>query len=141
RQTIAASSGRQISLSSNGTVERVSLRDGKTALFRPNGQVRSVQAGGTQIHYNLRGQRHIMTERSDRSVLVSTGRNSGYLQRPLVVQNRTYVQRTYVVNNVTYTRVYRTSNYGGVAYSHYVPVSYYRPVFYRWVYDPWPAPA
>src|SRR5262249_22178898 len=65
RQTIAASGGRQISLNSNGTVERVSLRDGKTALFRPNGQVRSVQAGGTQIHYDLRGQRHIMTERSD----------------------------------------------------------------------------
>jgi hypothetical protein len=141
RHTIAASGGRQINVSSNGTVEQVSLRDGRTALFRPNGQVRSVQAGGTQINYGLRGQRHIMTERPDRSVLVSTGRNSGYLQRPVVVQNRTYVQRTYAVNNVTYTRVYRTSNYGGVAYYHYVPVSYYRPVFYGWVSNPWPAPA
>ena len=140
QQTIAASGGRHINVRPNGTVERVSLRDGRTANFRPDGKVSSVQAGGMQIHYGLRGERHIMTQRPDKSVLVSTGVNRGYLQRPLVVHNRTYVQRTYVVSNVTYTRVYRTSYYGGVAYYHYVPVFYYRPVFYGWAYNPWPAP-
>jgi len=93
-----------------------------------------------QIHRGLHGERHIVTERPDKSVLVSTGPNRGYLQRPVVVQNRTYVQRTYIVNNITYTRVYRPHYYGGVAYYHYVPVSYYRPVFYGWVSNPWPAP-
>src|SRR5207247_308206 len=70
---------------------------------------------------------------------VSMGLHRGYLQRPVVVHNRSYVQRTYVVNQVTYTRVYRPYNYGGVAYYHYVPVAYYRPVFYGWVSNPWPA--
>jgi len=93
-----------------------------------------------QIHHSLHGERHIVTERPDKSVLVSTGLNRGYLQRPVVVNNRSYVQRTYVINQVTYTRVYRPYNYGGVAYYHYVPVSYYRPVFYGWVSTPWPAP-
>jgi len=93
-----------------------------------------------RINHVLDGERHIVTERPDKSVLVSTGPHRGYLQRPVVVDNRSYVQRTYIVNNVTYTRVYRPYNYGGVAYYHYVPVSYYRPVFYGWVYNPWPAP-
>jgi hypothetical protein len=82
-----------------------------------------------QIHHGLRGERYIVTERPDKSVLVSTGLNRGYLQRPVVVQNRTYVQRTYIVNNVTYTRVYRPYNYRGVAYYHYVPVSTIVPCF------------
>lgn len=140
KHTIAASGGRHIDVRPNGTVEKVALRDGRTATFRPDGKISSVYAGGTQIHHRLHGERYIVTERSDKSMLVSTGLHRGYLQRPIVVHNRPYVQRTYVVNNVTYTRVYRTYSYRGVAYYQYVPVAYYRPVFYGWVYSPWPAP-
>src|SRR5262249_5856509 len=140
KPTIAASGGRHIDIRPNGTVEKVALRDGRTATFRPDGKISSVYAGGTQIHHSLHGERYIVTERPDKSVLVSTGLHRGYLQRPIVVHNRPYIQRTYVVNNVTYTHVYRTYSYRGVAYYHYVPVSYYRPVFYGWVYNPWPAP-
>ena len=140
KHTIAASGGRHIDVRPNGTVEKVSLRDGRTATFRPDGRINSVYAGGMRINHVLHGERHIVTERPDKSVLVSTGLHRGYLQRPIVAHNRPYVQRTYVVNNVTYTRVYRTYSYRGVAYYHYVPVSYYRPVFYGWVSNPWPAP-
>jgi hypothetical protein len=140
KHTIAARGGRHIDVRPNGTVEKVALRDGRTATFRPDGRINSVYAGGMRINHVLHGERHIVTERPDKSVLVSTGLHRGYLQRPIVAHNRPYVQRTYVVNNVTYTRVYRTYSYRGVAYYHYVPVSYYRPVFYGWVSNPWPAP-
>jgi len=140
RHTIAASGGRHIDVRPNGTVEKVALRDGRTATFRPDGKISAVNTGGMQIYHRLHGERYIVTERPDKSVLVSTGLQRGYLQRPIVVHDRPYVQRTYVVNNVTYTRIYRTYNYRGVAYYQYVPVYYYRPVFYGWVYNPWPAP-
>ena len=37
-------------------------------------------------------------------------------------------------------RVYRTYTYGRVHYSSYVPLVYYQPAFYGWVYRPWRAP-
>ena len=137
RRIIAAPGGRQLDVRRDGTVERVSFRDGRTATFRPDGRVRSYHANGMQVNHWQRGGRTIVTERPDRTVLVSTGRNQGYVQRTVVVSNRTYVQRTYVVHNVTYVRVYRTSYYGGATYYRYVPTYRYRPVFYGWVYDPW----
>ncbi len=137
---IAASGGRQVDVRPNGTVAKVVLGDGRAATFRPDGKVSSVHTGEMQIHYTLHGERHIVAERQDKSVVVSTGANRGYVQRPLVVHHHTYVQRTYVVNNVIYTRVYRPYVYRGVAYDHYVPVAYYQPGFYSWVFRPWPAP-
>jgi hypothetical protein len=140
KHVIATSGGQQIDVRPNGTVEKVARGDGKTATFRPDGKVSSVHTGEMQIHYNRRGERHIVTERQDKSVLVNTGAHRGYLQRPVVVHNRTYVQRTYVMNHVTYTRVYHPYFYGGMEYYHYVPAFYYRPGFYVWVSSPWPAP-
>lgn len=140
RRIIAAPGGRQLDVRRDGTVERVSFRDGRTATFRPDGRVRSYHANGMQVNHWRRGGRTIVTERPDRTVLVSTGRNRGYVQRTVVVRNRTYVQRTYVVNNVTYVRVYRTYYYGGGTYYRYEPVYRYHPVFYGWAYEPWPGP-
>ncbi len=138
RRIIAAPGGRQLDVRRDGTVERVSFRDGRTATFRPDGRVRSYHANGMQVNHWQRGGRTIVTERPDRTVVVSTGRNRGYVQRTVMVRNRTYVQRTYVVHNVTYVRVYRPSYYRGATYYRYVPTYRYRPVFYGWVYDPWP---
>jgi hypothetical protein len=140
RRIIAAPGGRQLDVRRDGTVERVSFRDGRTATFRPDGRVRTYHANGMQVNHWQRGGRTIVTERPDRTVLVSTGRNRGYLQRTVMVRNRTYVQRTYVVNNVTSVRVYRTYHYGGATYYRYEPVYRYHPVFYGWAYNPWPGP-
>jgi hypothetical protein len=73
---------------------------------------------------------------------VSTGNNSGYVQRTYVTRNGyTYVSRTTVINNVTYTSVYRSYSYGGYCcYYAYYPGYYYAPVYYGWAYNPWPAP-
>jgi hypothetical protein len=93
------------------------------------------------IERNLQGGRTIVSEHNGARI-VTTGKNSGYVQRPYVVRGgRVYVQRTVVVNNVTYTTVYRSYGYGGYCcYYGYYPAYYYQPAYYGWAYNPWPAP-
>jgi hypothetical protein len=94
-----------------------------------------------QIEHGLRGDRRIVTVRPDHGRVVSMGPYRGYVERPYIVRGGwTYVQRTYVINNVTYVNVYRSYYYRGVPYYAYVPPFYFHPVFYGWVYNPWPAP-
>lgn len=140
-KTIVASGGRQFDLRSDGTVHKISLPDGRTATFHHDGTVSSIRSkDGIQIDRSLNGSRTIVSERNGQRI-VSTGGERGYLQRNYVERGgRTYVQRTYVVNNTTYVNVYRTYSYRNVTYYTYVPAYYYRPVFYGWVYNPWPAP-
>ena len=49
------------------------------------------------------GQRTIISHRADGSKVVSTGAHSGYVERSVVMNNRTYVQRTTVINQRVYT--------------------------------------
>jgi hypothetical protein len=94
-----------------------------------------------QINRGINGNRTVVSYHNGARV-VTTGRNSGYIQRPYVTRGgNTYVSRTVVVNNVTYTRVYRSYSYGGYCcYYGYRPAYYYAPVYYGWAYNPWPAP-
>jgi hypothetical protein len=140
-RTIAASGGRKFQVRPNGTLASVSLSGGRTATFRPNGSFAAVRAGGMQINHGLQGDRRIVTVGPDNSRVVSMGPHWGYVERSYTVGGgRTYIQRTYVVNNVTSVTVYRSYYYGGVPYYSYVPPFYYHPIFYGWVYNPWPAP-
>jgi hypothetical protein len=120
---------------------QVSLRGGGSAVIRPNGQIRSINRNGMQINRGINGNRTVVSYHNGARV-VTTGRNSGYIQRPYVTRGgNTYVSRTVVVNNVTYTRVYRSYSYGGYCcYYGYRPAYYYAPVYYGWAYNPWPAP-
>ena len=120
---------------------QVSLRGGGSAVIRPNGQIRSINRNGMQINHGVNGSRTVVSYHNGARV-VTTGRNSGYVQRPYVTRGgNTYVSRTVVVNNVTYTSVYRSYSYGGYCcYYGYHPAFYYAPVYYGWAYNPWPAP-
>lgn len=120
---------------------QVSLRSGGSAVIRPNGQIRSINRNGMQINRGVNGSRTVVSYHNGARI-VTTGRNSGYVQRPYVTRGgNTYVSRTVVVNNVTYTSVYRSYSYGGYCcYYGYHPAFYYAPVYYGWAYNPWPAP-
>jgi len=121
--------------------KQVSLRGGGMATIRPNGQIRSINRNGMHIEHGLNGSRRIETTHNGAHI-VSTGKHSGYVQRPYVTRGgRTYVSRTVVVNNVSYTSVYRSYSYGGYCcYYGYTPAYYYGPAYYGWAYNPWPAP-
>lgn len=141
--TINASGGRTIDLRRDGTVEKVSLPGGRSAGYDSRGQVGWVHSKGrtTVITPGSQGNRKLVTRQPKGVQLVSLARNVGYRQSPYLTRNgRTYVERTYVVNNQTYTRVYTTYEYQGVTIYRYVPVYYYSPGFYVWVYGPWPGP-
>jgi hypothetical protein len=82
---------------------QVALKGGGTASIRPNGQIRSINRNGMHIEHGLNGSRRIESTRNGAHI-VTTGRNSGYVQRPYVTRGgRSYVSRTTVVNG----RVYR----------------------------------
>lgn len=120
---------------------QVSLRGGGSAVMRPNGQIRSINHNGMQINHGINGNRTVVSYHNGARI-VTTGRNSGYVQRAYVTRGTsTYVSRTVVVNHVTYTSVYRSYSYGGYCcYYGYHPAYYYAPVYYGWAYNPWPAP-
>jgi hypothetical protein len=120
--------------------KQVSLRGGGTASIRPNGQIRSINRNGMHIEHGLNGSRRIESTHNGARV-VTTGRGSGYVQRPYVTRGgRTYVSRTVVINHVAYAHVYRSYSYGGHYYYGYRPAYYYGPAYYGWAYNPWPAP-
>jgi len=119
---------------------QVSLKGGGSASLRPNGQIRSVTRNGMTINRNLNGSRTIVSHRNGATV-VTTGRNSGYVQRAYVTRGgRSYVSRTVVVNHVVYTGVYRSYAWGGHFYYGYHPAYFWGPAYYGWAYNPWPAP-
>jgi hypothetical protein len=118
----------------------VSLKGGGAASLRPNGQIRSINRNGMQIHNNLRGGRVIVSERNGARI-VTTGRGNGYVQRAYVMRGgRSYYSRTYYDHGVYRVGIYRGYNYGGYHYYGYYPGYWYHPGFYGWAYRPWGAP-
>jgi hypothetical protein len=136
RMTLKADGGRQYGLRSNGSVASYSDRE-KTVSFDQRGKVSSIHTANMDIHNGAHGRRTIISRRADGSKVVSTGRHSGYVERNVVMNNRTYVQRTTVINNHVYTRSFVATSFGGVAF---VPPVFFAPRFYGWAYYPWAAP-
>jgi hypothetical protein len=93
------------------------------------------------IEHGLNGSRRIESTRNGAHI-VTTGRNSGYVQRAYVTRGgRSYVSRTTIVNGRAYTGVYRSYSYHGYCcYYGYHPAFYYGAGYYGWAYNPWAAP-
>jgi hypothetical protein len=136
RMTLKAEGGRQFGLRSNGTIASYSDRE-KTVSFDKAGRVGSIHTASMDIHNGAHGQRTVTSRRADGSKVVSTGRHSGYVERSVVMNNRTYVQRTTVINQRIYTRTFVANGFGRVAL---VPPAFFAPGFYGWAYYPWAAP-
>ncbi len=136
RMTLKAEGGRQYGLRSNGTIASYSDRE-KMVGFDKRGRVSQIHTAKMDIHHGAHGQRTIISRRADGSKVVSTGRHSGYVERSVVMNNRTYVQRTTIINHGVYTRTFLANGFGGVAL---VPPVFFAPGFYGWAYYPWAAP-
>ncbi|MBV9778572.1 MAG: hypothetical protein JOY62_01250 [Acidobacteriaceae bacterium] len=132
--------GRQYVLGPNGHLDTFRGTNNTEARFRPDGSVHTVHANGMTITHGPGGVRHIIAERPDHTVVVSSSARHGYVQRQFTAGNQQFVQRTHYFNGVSYTRVYQSYYYRGVLLERYVPISYYSPAFYGWLYSPWPAP-
>jgi hypothetical protein len=116
------------------------LKSGGTAVYRQNGQVRTIHTGGMTINRGMHGNTRIVSTRNGTTV-VSYGRGVGYSQRSYYSHGgRVYVQRTYYVGGRYYAYGYRSYTWGGRPYYGYAPPYYWGPTYYRWAYNPWPAP-
>jgi len=136
RMTLKTEGGRQYGLRSNGTIASYSDRE-KTVSFDKRGKVSSIHTASMDIHNGAHGQRTIISRRADGSKVVSSGRHSGYVERRVVMNNRTYVQRTTVLNQRVYTGTFVVNGFGGVGF---VPPVFFAPGFYGWAYHPWAVP-
>jgi hypothetical protein len=139
RLTLEASGGQKFGLRSDGTVS--SYRDREKAVsFDKQGKVSSLRTANMSVRRDANGVRTIESRRADNSRVVSTGRHSGFVERNVVVGNRTYIQRTTIVNDRITTHTFVAYNYGGITLTRFVAPVFYAPAFYGWTFYPWAAP-
>ena len=131
--------GRRYEVRANGALASYRA-NGLTAAFRPDGRLRSLQTPDMEIRHGGRGGRVIAVHRPDHTVLVSTGPRSGYLERPLVLGNRSFIHRTYVFHGAASARFFRPYRYHGLTLPAYIAQAYYPAAFYGWMSYPWQRP-
>lgn len=140
RFTVNTANGRKFDVRPDGTLASFH-KPGESANFRANGHLASLHTPTLDIEHGAHGERTIVTHRPDHSTVVSTGRHSGYVERPVVHGGHSYIQRTYVSGGKRFSRTYTTYKFHGHALDHYVPGAYYAPAFYGWAFYPWDAAA
>lgn len=139
RITVKAEGGRQYGVRPNGTIASYSDRE-RAVSFDKRGKISSIHTANLDIYHGTHGQRTIISRQADSSKVMSNGPHSGYVERNVVVNNKTYIQRTLIVNQRAYTNAFVTTNHGGIALTNFVPPVYFAPRFYGWAYYPWAAP-
>jgi hypothetical protein len=137
--TVKTASGHEYTVRANGTLR--SHSDGRqTVNFRPDGRVSAIHTATVDIQHGVHGERTVRSIRPDHSILVSTGVRNGYLERNVVVNNRTIIQRTYVTNGRVFSRTFLSYSFRGGYAPLYVPAVYFGPAFYGWAFYPWATP-
>jgi hypothetical protein len=119
----------------------VPIHNGGQANIDARGKVKSLRdpARGISVNRGSHNARVVESRRADGTHLVSSGRSHGYVEHP-IASRPGYVARTYVAGGRPYVAVYRQYSYQGFVYYRFVPAVFYRPFFYDWVFNPWPAP-
>lgn len=135
---IASSGGRTFKTRADGTLSSFAAH-GRTASFNSDGRVRALRTDKIEINRGPRGERRIHSVRTDKSLLVTTGKNRGYLQRSVARNGRTFTQRTSVEGNEIKTREYSPYSLNGVPLESYAPNARYAPAMYDWAGNPWGA--
>ncbi|HEY1801453.1 MAG TPA: hypothetical protein VGG46_11010 [Terriglobales bacterium] len=122
-------------------MREVHLRDGGSARFAHNGNVREFHSNGMDVQRGIRGDRVVVHTYAGGRRVVSMGPRLGFSERPYVNHGgHVYIQRTYVYGGHSYAYAYRTITWGGRPYYRYAPAFYYHPAYYGWAYRPWAAP-
>jgi hypothetical protein len=139
RMTLTAAGGRQYGVRPNGTIASYSDRE-KAVSFDKRGKTSSIHTANLDVHHGPQGQRTIIGRRGDGSKVVSTGSHSGYVERSVVLNNKTYILRTTIVNQRAYASTFVAYHHGSLVLAGFVPPVFFAPRFYGWAYYPWVAP-
>lgn len=137
---VSATGGRDFHLRPNGTIAAFTSH-GTAATFRANGSFATLHTPSINIAHGAGGQKTIIATRPDRTVVVSTGPQSGYIQRTVLANGVLYTQRTYGGNALYPNATFTTYTYRSLPLTHFVPAYNYSPAFYGWTYYGWDRPA
>jgi hypothetical protein len=137
--TLKASGGRQYGVRANGTIASFAA-NGKSANFDGKGKVSSIHTANVDIRHGVHGERTVVSRHADNTIVVTSGKHNGYIERTVVHNNQTYIQRTVISNHRIVTNMYVGYGFGGVALTHYVSPVFYSPAFYGWAFYPWASP-
>lgn len=136
------SGGREWQVDQGGHLLRYS-KSGLDARFGDHGQLTQAHVvhHGTDMVLTRDVRGHWQTEavHSDHSRAVILGPSRGFVEHRIAARPG-YVVRNYVIEGRPAVRVYRTYVYRDINYFLYVPVVYFQPLFYRWLYSRWSAP-
>ncbi|MBZ5611889.1 MAG: hypothetical protein LAP38_26815 [Acidobacteriia bacterium] len=135
--SVRTKSGGEYSMRPNGSVRTFQSQRGE-AQFRVDGSVRSVHSRDLTVVHGPLGGASVIRERPDHSVIVAHGGGRGYIQRPFVARNHEFVQRTIYGERGVFNRFYQPYRFRGFMLYAYAPVIYYPPIFYNWMFAPWP---
>ena len=136
------SGGREWQVDQGGHLVRYS-KSGLDARFSNHGQLTQAHVvhHGTDmvLTRDVRGHWQAEAVHSDHSRAVILGSNRGFVEHKIAARPG-YVVRNYVIEGRPTVRVYRAYAYRNINYFLYVPVVYFQPLFYRWLYSRWSAP-
>lgn len=137
-RTVRGADGTVRSLDASGRVTSIQHK-GINATFGKDGRATLVQDThrGLTVTRSAHGSRTVVSQLPAGAVVVSSGKNHGYVFRVL---RPGYVQRTTIIGQRRFVGVYRESKYRGLLFHTYVPPVYYQPKFYAWAATPWAAP-
>jgi hypothetical protein len=137
--TIRASGGREFEVRPDGTLAAYRTKD-TSAAFHPNGRLRTLHTAKLDIRSGINGRHTVVVHGPGKTVTVSYGRHSGYLQREVTAGGKRIIERTYEVNGAKTIRIYREYAYRGTNLLLYIPKVAFTPAFYGWAYYPWKTP-
>jgi hypothetical protein len=101
--------------------------------FNADGKISEIHNRNNTIYRGPHGIRTVIDRRADKSILVTTGRHSGYLEDSFTSGSVTYTRRTVVAGQRVMTRAYRSVAVNRVHVERYVAPRYYSPEFYTWL--------
>jgi len=121
---------------------RLTLASGNAITRQRDGRVSDVYLAkrGMEIHHGFTGGLRVSVEGSDHSRIVVERGGHGFVERPYTYGGFTLSRRTYYYHGRAHDSFYQHDYYRGERLSVYVPAAYFRPEFYGWAYNPWPAP-
>ena len=134
--TVKAEGGRQIGVRPTAPSHLIAIRRRRSP-STSRGKVSSIHTANLDMYHGPNGQASIIGRRADGSKVVSTGRHSGYVERTVVVNNKSYTQRTMIVNRRAYLSTFVAYRHGGIVVTSFVPPVFFAPRFYSWAYYPW----
>jgi hypothetical protein len=151
--------GRRVQVRADGTLASISGRFDPSAIlktdspgqsrspipamdrvsFNARGGISAIHTHSLDIYHGPHGVRTIVQYRPDQSILVSTGRHSGYLEDTIHQNGQSFTRRSYVSGKTVATHIYSPYHFHGQTLQHYLPAQY-SPAFYSWVYAVWGGP-